>query len=121
MRGGNSLPPPPQVYLISAQSVLAIIIFSLYALLWGFPTGSVIKNPPALPGDTGDVGPILGSERAPGEKHGYSFQGSHLENPMVLRSLVGCSPWGHKESNMTEAIEHSLAHALFWKVHEFIH
>ena len=83
MRGGKSFPPPPQVYLVSAQSVLAIIIFSLYALFWGFPTGSVIKNLPALPGDTGDVGPIPGSERAPGEKHGYSFRGSHLENPMV--------------------------------------
>ena len=83
MRGGNSLAPPPEVYVVSAQSVLTIIIFSLYAVFWGFPGGSVIKNPPALPGDTGDIGPIPGSERSPGEKHDYSFQGSHLENPMV--------------------------------------
>ena len=28
------------------------------------------------------------------------------------RSLVGCSPWGHKESDMTEATEHTHTNAL---------
>ena len=36
----------------------------------GFPGGSVVKNPPASAGDTGDVGSIPGSGRLPGEGHG---------------------------------------------------
>ena len=28
---------------------------------WGFPGGSVVKNPPANAGDTGDMGSITGS------------------------------------------------------------
>ena len=35
--------------------------------LWGFPGGSVAKNPPADAGDTGDAGSVPGLERAPGE------------------------------------------------------
>ena len=29
------------------------------------------------------------------------------------KSLVGCSPWGHKESDMTEATEHACTHLMF--------
>ena len=45
----------------------------------GFPSGSVVKNPPA---NTGDAGSIAGSERYPLEGNGYPLQYSHLENPM---------------------------------------
>ena len=41
----------------------------------------VKKNPPASVGDAGNVGSILGSERAPGEGNGNSLQNSGLENP----------------------------------------
>ena len=34
---------------------------------WGFPGGSVVKNPPA---NAGDAGLISGSERSPGEGNG---------------------------------------------------
>ena len=34
-------------------------------LLWGFPGGSVVKNPPANAGDTGDAVAIPGSRRSP--------------------------------------------------------
>ena len=51
-------------------------------LYWGFPGGSVIKNPPASAGDTGDMGLIPGLERSPGEKHDNPLQYSCLENPM---------------------------------------
>ena len=34
--------------------------------------------------------------------HGNSLQYSCLENPHGQRSWVGYSPWGHKESDMTE-------------------
>ena len=61
-----------------------------------FPGGSVVKNPPANAGDTGDVSstpwrrewqptPVF----LPGESHGQ-------------RSLVGYSLWGHKGWDMTE-------------------
>ena len=32
----------------------------------GFPSGAVVKNPPANAGDTGDVGSIPESGRSPG-------------------------------------------------------
>ena len=45
----------------------------------GFPSVSVVKNPPA---NAGDAGSIPGSERSPLEGNGYPLQYSHLENPM---------------------------------------
>ena len=46
------------------------------------------------------------------------FPGEWNGNPLQLlirefhgqRILVGCSPWGHKESDRTEATEHMCAH-----------
>ena len=43
--------------------------------------------------------PVLG--RSPGGRHGNPLQHSYLAHPHGQRSLVGYSPWGHKESNMT--------------------
>ena len=62
------------------------------------------KNPPASAGDTVDAGLITGLGRAPGEENGSPLQNSCLENPMNRRTLVGYSPWGHKESDMTERL-----------------
>ena len=45
----------------------------------GFPSGSVVKNPPANAGDTGS---IPGSGRSPGEGNGNPLQYSCLGNPM---------------------------------------
>ena len=61
-----------------------------------------LKNLSANAGDTGDVGSIPGWERSPGGGHGNPLQCSCLENPHGWRSLVGYSPWGHKESDTTE-------------------
>ena len=58
----------------------------------------VVKNPPADAGDIRDVGLIPGL----GRSHGNPLQYSCLENPMD-RSLVGYSPEGCKELDMTEA------------------
>ena len=44
-----------------------------------FPSGSVVKNPPA---NTGDPGSVPGSGRFPGEWNGYPFQYFCPENPM---------------------------------------
>ena len=48
----------------------------------GFPSGAVVKNPPANAGDTGDAGSIPGSGRAPGGGNGNPLQYSCLDNPM---------------------------------------
>jgi len=50
----------------------------------------------------GDFGSIPGLGRSPGEGHGIPLQYSCLENPHGQRRLVVYSPWGHKESDMTE-------------------
>ena len=47
----------------------------------------------------------------PGGGHDNPLRYSCLENAHGQRSLVGYSPWGHKESNMTEQL--SRAHAKF--------
>ena len=68
-----------------------------------------MKNPPANSGDKRDLGPIPGSGRSPGEGQSNPLQYSCLENPHGERRLAGYSPWGCKESDMTEV---SHTHAL---------
>ena len=50
--------------------------------LWDFPSGSVVKNPPANAEAAGDIGSILGLGRSPGGGNGNPLQYSCLENPM---------------------------------------
>ena len=52
--------------------------------------------------NAGDPGSIPGLGRSPGEGIGYPLQYSCLENPRGQKTLVGYSPWGYKESDMTE-------------------
>ena len=52
--------------------------------------------------NAGDLGLILGSGRSPGEENGNPLQRSCLEKSHGQRSLVGYSPWGHKELDMTK-------------------
>ena len=55
----------------------------------------------------GDPGSIPGSGISPGEGNGNPLQHSCLENLALLiprRSLIGYSPWGHKESDTTEQL-----------------
>ena len=52
----------------------------------------------------GDLGSIPGLGRSPGEGHGNLLQYSYLQNPQGQRNLEGYSPWGHKESDMTEQL-----------------
>ena len=63
----------------------------------------VVKNPPANAGDLKDVGSIPVSGKIP-------WRRAWQPTPVFLpgesygqRSLVGCSPWGRKESDTTEA------------------
>ena len=68
-----------------------------------------LKNLPANAGDLRDKGCIPGSGRSPGGGHGNPLRYSCLEKPHGQRSLVGYSPWGHKESDMTEWLTLSLS------------
>ena len=84
----------------------------------GLPWRSAVKNPSA---NAGEVGLIPGSGRSHGGENSNPIPGSGRSpwrrkwQPTRIflageshgqRSLVGYSPWGHKESNTTEAIQH---------------
>ena len=71
----------------------------------GFPGGSDSKESACSGGDLGST-PGLG--RALGGGHGNPLQYPCLDNPYRLRSLGGYSPWGHKESSMTERLSTDL-------------
>ena len=70
----------------------------------GFPGGSVVKNLPANAGATGDANLIPGGRRSLGGGNGNPLQDSCLKKVQGQRSLVGHSPWGCKQSNMTEQL-----------------
>ena len=82
------------------SSYSAILKSSLFT--WrGFPGGSDGKESAC---NAGDLGLTPGLGRSPGGGHGNTLQYFCLENPHRKRSLVGYSPWGHKESDMTEGL-----------------
>ena len=56
--------------------------------------------------NAGDLGPIPGLGRSPGEGNGNTLQYSWAGKPHGQRSLVGCSPWGCKELGTTEWLTH---------------
>ena len=62
-----------------------------------FPGGSVVKN---LSASARDKGSIPGLGRSPGVGNGNPVQYSFFPGKSLgQRSLVGCHPWGHKESD----------------------
>ena len=65
------------------------------------PGGSDGKESACNVVDMGSI-PVLG--RSCGGGHGNPLQYSCLENSNGQRSLVDYSPWGHKESDMTEQL-----------------
>ena len=67
----------------------------------GFPGGSDGKESAC---NVGNLDFIPGLEGSPGGEHANPLQYSCLGNPHGHRSLVGCSPWGRKESDMTEQL-----------------
>ena len=86
------------------------LLFNYISLgLWGFPSGSVVKNPSAMqkPQETW--------VRSPGWK--IPWRRVWHPTPVFLpgesheqRNLVGYSPQGHKESATTTATQHSCTH-----------
>ena len=68
----------------------------------------VVKNSPANKGDLRNWDSIPGSGRSSRGEHGKLLQYSCLENPLDRgRRLVDYSPWGHKESDITEVTTHA--------------
>ena len=70
-------------------------------LCLGFPCSSVSKE---FACSAGDPASIPGLGRSPGEGNGNPLKYPCLENLMDRGSLVGCSPWGHKELGTTEQL-----------------
>ena len=62
--------------------------------------------------NAGDLGSIHGLGRSPGKGNGNPLQYSCLGKSTGWRSLVGYSPWGCKEMDMTERL-----HFYFWKLY----
>ena len=67
----------------------------------GFPGSSAGKN---SAGNAEDPSFIPRLWRSSGEGIGYPLKYSCLENPHGQRNLAGYSPWGNKESDMTEQL-----------------
>ena len=67
-----------------------------------FPGRAVVKNPPASPGDTGDMGSISRLGRSPGAGNGNPFQYSCWGNPMDRGAWL--ESMGSKELDMTQQL-----------------
>ena len=72
----------------------------LESIIQGFPGGSKDK---ASACNTGDLGSIPGSGRSL-EKEMATHSSTLAWKIRGLKSLVGYSPWGHKESDKTERL-----------------
>ena len=70
----------------------------------GFPASLVVKN---LLASASDTYLISGSERSPEEWHGDLLWYSCLGKSHGQKNLVGCSPWGRKESDMTSRLNNN--------------
>ena len=86
-------------YFVFKSIHLSMVKIILTNIFVGFCGGSDGKESTCNVGDLGLI-PELG--RYPGGGHGNPLQCSCLENPHEQRSLVGYSPWGHKEFDTTE-------------------
>ena len=78
----------------------------------GLPSGLAGKEPTC---NAVNLASILGLGRSPGEWKGYPLQYYGLENPMDY------SPWGCKESDMTEQLSLPLSNVVYsmGRIHHF--
>ena len=83
------------------QLILSFIYINCKYITFGLLWSSAGKESAC---NVGDLGSIPGLGRSPGGEHGNPLRYSCLENPYGQRSLVGYSPRGHKELDMTEQL-----------------
>ena len=81
------------------------MLYHTYDQEVGFPHSSVGK---ASACNAGDPGSIPGSGRSPGEGNGNPLQYSWLENPVDRGAWQATVNGGHKESNTTERLTHTI-------------
>ena len=74
----------------------------------GFPRGSGVKNPPLIQ-ETREMWVLSLGREDPFEEE-LAAHSSILSWKKSQRSLVGYSPWGHKELDMTEQLTHKHTH-----------
>ena len=70
----------------------------------GFPSGSVVKNLPAIQETQETPVQSLGWEDLLKEEMATYFSILVWKKSCGQRRLVGCSPWGRKESDMTQRL-----------------
>ena len=63
---------------------------------------------------------VRSAGRLPGGGHDNPLQYYCLENPYGQRSLVGYSPWVHKESDTTERLNLNQIHVI-WRIQSILH
>ena len=100
--GYDSVTEQQQIYcdnhfVMYVSQIIMLYTLNLYTAV--LPGGSDGKESSCKAGDPSSI-PRLG--RSPGGVHGNPLQYSCLEDPHGQRSLVGYSPWGCKESDVTE-------------------
>ena len=87
---------PPGASFVPFQLVKVLFTLSVF-VFWGFPGGTMVKNLPASAGDPRDS-----VEKIPWSRKRQPAPVFFLGKFPRQRSLAGCSPCGHKESDMTE-------------------
>ena len=75
-----------------------LTLLLLYKLYWA----SLVAQMAESACHAGDLGLIPGLGRFSEGGHDNPLQYSCLENPHGQRGLVGCGPWGRKESDTAE-------------------
>ena len=75
----------------------------------GFPGGAVVKNLPANAGDAGDSGFYPWAGKIPWRRKCQSTPAFMPGKFHGQRGLVGYSPWGCKEPDMTERVHTMLS------------
>ena len=86
-------------YDVQREDPIKVINLSIkYTNSSGFPGGSEGRESTC---NAGDLGSIPGLGKPLGGGHGNPLQYSCLENTHGQRNLMGYSPWGCKESDMT--------------------
>ena len=83
------------------SKVVSLLCNTLSRFVMGFPSGSNSKESAC---NLGDQGSVLGLGRSHGGWHVNLLQYFCLENSHRQRSLVGYSPQGCKELDMTEPL-----------------